>query len=306
MEKIGENLREKLLLVADRRSHPAVLAGILSQFGYAITTVEETPRALDVLARESPDLVIIDSAYTRTGGLEICFHLKTNAFTSHIPIIIIGANSASDERVQWFNHGADVCLDSPFHPAELVARTRALLRRSVSYDSLTHLPTAAYLHRQLDAWLANNLPTAVLYVDIDHLQDFITAYGQEAADRVVMRLAELTVNALPRGNVAVAHLGRDQFMAVLSPAGSQTIAQTLVEQFRVLRSQFYPPPYSQPGYTELIQLLGSQRQGPTLTLSAVLVTNERRVLLSYVQVSSLVIDLLHKVKQRGGDSWENG
>jgi hypothetical protein len=95
-------------------------------------------------------------------------------------------------------------------------------------------------------------------------------------------------------------------MAVLPPAGAPTVAQTLVEQFRSMRSQFYPPPYSQPGYSELIQLLGSARQGPTLTLSAVLVTNERRVLLNYVQVSSLLIDLLRKVKQRGGDSWENG
>ncbi len=306
MEKIGENLREKLLLVADRRAHPAALAGILSQSGYAITTVEETRRALDVLAKESPDLVIIDSAYTRTGGLEICFHLKTNAFTSHIPIIILGANSVSGERVQWFNHGADVCLDSPFHPAELVARTRALLRRSVSYDSVTHLPTAAYLHRQLDAWLANNLPTAVLYADIDHLQEFVTTYGQEAGERVIVRLAELIVGALPRGNVAVAHLGHDQFMAVLPPAGSQTIAQTLVEQFRATSPQFYPRPYSQPGYSELIHLLGGAQKDPPLTLSAVLVSNERRVLLNYVQVSSLLIDLLHKVKQRGGNGWENG
>jgi diguanylate cyclase (GGDEF)-like protein len=220
--------------------------------------------------------------------MELCFQLKTNDFTSHIPILILGTNSLGAERLQWFNSGADVCLDTPYDPRELMARVQSLIRRTVIYDTITQLPTGAYLHQQLDAWLANNVQTAVLYADIDHYQAYVEQYGSDAGNRVIMRLAKLIVDALPYGTVTPAHLGNDDFMAMLKPDASRTVAQTLVDQFRAIRSEFYPD--------------GVVPTQP-LSLSVALVTNEHRVLFNYMQVSNLLSNTMRRIKSRGGDHW---
>jgi diguanylate cyclase (GGDEF)-like protein len=302
MEKVGEFLREKILVVDDTRLDRAMTADILARVGYSTIEVENGARALELVQVESPDLIILDSLMSGVNGLDVCRQLKGDPFTNHIPILIFTSNG-SLEKVNSLRLGADGYLTKPFTPDELVAQVEALLRHSFHFDPLTKLPAAPYLHRQVDARLAQNQPTAVLYADIDRFRPFNQAYGHDAGDHVLITTAKLMVESLPARAAFVGHLGSDDFMAVLPPEGAETFAQTLVERFQSLQQDFYNEADFKRRALFLENRRGAVIEYPLMTLSAALVTNERRTLVNYVQVSELLSEMMGYVKSQGGGQW---
>lgn len=296
MEKVGDILREKILIVQDPPSYITPTSDFLSSAGYATSLVEQSEQALDKVEQESPDLVILDLASSTGRGNTLLSQLKTDRFTQHIPIIILGSASSSVEGSQWIDNGADDYVDFPFHLAVLNAHIHALLRRSVLYDPITHLPSGTYLKRQVDAWLSKNTPTAVVYVDIDHFASYNSAYGREAGDRVLQYLASLIVDALPRGKMSVGHLGEDDFMLAFPPSGTDTIARTLVDRFAAAQKEFYNEFDFAKQYVPELDPSLPYRTWPLMTLSAAIVTNEDQALTNFIQASSLLNKQMLKVK----------
>jgi diguanylate cyclase (GGDEF)-like protein len=303
MEKVGNVLREKILVVDDTRFHRALTSDILGRVGYATVQVENGTQALEKVGVESPDLVILDSAMPDLDGLEVCRRLKGDPFTNHIPIIIFTANSSIPDKVNSLRTGADGYLGKPFTPEELVAQVEALLRRSFHFDPVTKLPAAPYLHRQIDARLAQNQPMAILYADIDRFRPFNQAYGHEAGDDVLITTAKLMVESLPARAAFVGHLGSDDFMAVMAPEGAETFAQTIVAGFRAMQKDFYSHQDFERGVIALENRRGQSVDWRLMTLSAALVSNDKRPLVNYVQVSELLSEVMRFNKSGGGGRW---
>ncbi len=303
MEKVRNVLREKILVVDDTRFHGAITTDILARVGYAAVQVESGSQALDRVGVESPDLVILDSGMPDSDGLEICRRLKGDPFTNHIPILIFTADSSVPDKVNSLRTGADGYLGKPFAPEELVAEVEALLRRSFHYDPLTKLPAAPYLHRQIDARLAQTQPTAVLYADLDRFRAFNHAYGHAAGDRVLISTAKLVVESLPARGAFAGHLGGDDFIAVMPPDGAETFAQTVVARFRDMREDFYSEKDFERGVVVVENRRGEPVEWPLVTLSAALVSNEKRALVNYLQVSELLSEVMAFVKSQGGGKW---
>ncbi len=303
MEKVGDLLREKILVVDDTRFDRTMTTEILARVGYSTVEVENGTRALEMVQVESPDLIILDSLMPDLDGLEVCRHLKSDPFTNHIPILIFTSNTSVPDKVNSLRTGADGYLIKPFTPEELIAQVEALLRHSFHFDPLTKLPAAPYLHRQIDARLAQNQPTAVLYADIDHFRPYNQVYGHEAGDRVLITAAKLAVESLPARAAFVGHLGSDDFMAVLPPEGGDTFAQTLVARFAAAQKEFYNESDLKRRAICLENRRGEVTEYPLMTLSAALVTNERRALINYVQVSELLSEVMGYIKSQGGGRW---
>jgi diguanylate cyclase (GGDEF)-like protein len=303
MEKVGNVLREKILVVDDTRFHRALTSDILRRIGYATVQVENGKEALEKVVVESPDLVILDSAMPDLDGLEVCRRLKGDPFTNHIPIIIFTSDSSVPDKVNSLRTGADGYLGKPFTPEELVAQVEALLRRSFHFDPVTKLPAAPYLHRQVDARLAQNRPTAILYADIDRFRSFNQAYGHEAGDEALVATAKLMVELLPARDAFVGHLGSDDFMAVMKPEGAETFAETIVTGFRGLQKRFYSQTDLERGAIAVENRRGRFVDFQLMTLSAALVSNEKRPLVNYVQVSELLSELMRYIKSGGGGRW---
>ncbi|MCD2511109.1 response regulator transcription factor [Comamonas endophytica] len=121
----------RLLLVED---DVMVASGIklgLSDAGYAVDWVGSAERALEVLASESFDLAVIDIGLPGLSGLELTQRLRRSSMDSAaMPILILTARDALLDRVQGLDMGADDYMVKPFELPELLARLRALLRRS--------------------------------------------------------------------------------------------------------------------------------------------------------------------------------
>lgn len=303
MEKVGNRLREKILIVDDVRLHRDRTAEILARRGYATVQAENGVRALDMVMSESPDLVILDAYMPDVDGLDIVKRLKADPFTNHIPILIFTGDSSPAIEIQSLKGGADGFVRKSFDAEELVANVEALLRRSYQFNPLTKLPAAPYLHRQINARLSQNQPTAVIYADIDHFRPYNQLYGHSAGDHVLAELARLMVEMLPARGAFVAHLGSDDFIAVATPETAETFAQTIVEQFRGLRDMFYSADDIARNHILVDGRRGEQRPIALMTLSVAIVTNERRVLINYVQVSDLLAEVMRFLKSQGGGNW---
>ncbi len=119
----------KLLLVEDDQALAELLEYRFANEGYDVRVTADGDEALICAAEEVPDLVILDWMIDGTSGIEVCRRLRRDRATAHVPIIMLTAREAEDDRVRGLETGADDYLTKPFSPRELLARVSAVLRR---------------------------------------------------------------------------------------------------------------------------------------------------------------------------------
>lgn len=119
--------KAKLLIVED---DPSVRASLERRFrfeGFLVTTAERGEQALDILTETKPDLVLLDVMLPGLDGLAVAERIRN---ISNVPILMLTAKDSVEDRVSGLECGADDYLVKPFELPELMARVRALLRRS--------------------------------------------------------------------------------------------------------------------------------------------------------------------------------
>jgi len=119
----------KLLLVEDDPSLAELLEYRFRSEGYSVRVTGDGDDALIQADEDAPDLVILDWMIEGTSGIEVCRRLRRSKATAHVPIIMLTAREAEDDRVRGLETGADDYLTKPFSPRELLARVSAVLRR---------------------------------------------------------------------------------------------------------------------------------------------------------------------------------
>jgi two-component system alkaline phosphatase synthesis response regulator PhoP len=121
--------KERLLVVEDDEDILQLLKYNLAKEGYQVSGVTSGEEALKLLKSEVPDLILLDLMLPGVDGLEVCRHLKRNARTGQIPIIMLTAKGEEADIVTGLELGADDYIPKPFSPRVMVARVRAVLRR---------------------------------------------------------------------------------------------------------------------------------------------------------------------------------
>jgi two-component system response regulator MprA len=123
-----ESSKNKVLIVEDDAAVREALERALGFEGYEIETARDGAVALSVLSREEKDLVVLDVMMPYVDGIEACRRIRASGNT--IPILMLTAKAAVGDRVEGLDAGADDYMTKPFALDELLARIRALLRRS--------------------------------------------------------------------------------------------------------------------------------------------------------------------------------
>ncbi len=116
-----------ILVVDDERSISEVVSLYLTRAGYRVKVAHDGAAALQALAAQKPDLVILDLMLPEVDGLEITRRLRAVGET---PIIMVTARRSEADRILGLEMGADDYVVKPFSPQELVSRVRAVLRRT--------------------------------------------------------------------------------------------------------------------------------------------------------------------------------
>ena len=117
----------RILAVDDDRNNLKMIAFLLKEEGYEVLTADNGKTALELIDSENPDLVVLDVMMPQIDGLQVCQRIRQ---TMDIPIIILSAKGETADKVAGLELGADDYLPKPFEPSELIARVRAVLRRS--------------------------------------------------------------------------------------------------------------------------------------------------------------------------------
>lgn len=123
----------RLLLAEDERALSKALATILERSNYSVDTVYDGEAALEYLAADNYDGVILDIMMPKKDGITVLKELRSRG--SKIPVLILTAKSEVDDKVLGLDSGANDYLTKPFHSRELLARIRAMTRIQSSQTS---------------------------------------------------------------------------------------------------------------------------------------------------------------------------
>jgi two-component system, OmpR family, response regulator len=118
----------KILVVDDEEYIRDLVSSALRIAGYQSVTAADGSRALAAVSADNPDLVILDVGLPGIDGFEVCRRLREDG--DETPVIFLTARDAAEDRVSGFTKGGDDYLTKPFSLEELVARVRAVLRRT--------------------------------------------------------------------------------------------------------------------------------------------------------------------------------
>ncbi len=122
--------KEKILVVDDEDDILDLVRYNLTREGYRVRTALRGEEALRKVKEDPPDLILLDLMLPDIDGFDVCKELKRNPRTSYIPIVMLTARTADSDQVAGLELGSDDYVVKPFSPSILLARVRAVLRRT--------------------------------------------------------------------------------------------------------------------------------------------------------------------------------
>ena len=125
-------MKPHILVVEDEPPLVEVLRYNLEKEGYLVDVAEDGAVALEKVHHRTPDLIILDWMLPELSGIDVCRRLRADPDTKEVPVIMLTARGEEADRVKGLASGADDYVVKPFSTAELLARVRAVLRRSTT------------------------------------------------------------------------------------------------------------------------------------------------------------------------------
>jgi two-component system phosphate regulon response regulator PhoB len=149
----------RILIVEDEPAIRELLRINLHHAGFTVDATDGVDGALAAISINRPDLILLDWMMPGRSGLELIRHLRAVAATRALPVILITARAQEGDKLQGFDSGADDYITKPFSPREMLARVRALLRRSAPEASQAPIQIAGLrLEPDSQRVLAHEIP----------------------------------------------------------------------------------------------------------------------------------------------------
>jgi len=123
-------MMSKTILIADDEPNIVIsLEFLLEHDGYEVQVARDGQEALDAIARQAPDLVLLDVMLPRVSGFDVCQRIRQNPAWGHIRIMMLTAKGREVEMTKGMALGADAYVTKPFSTKDLLAQIRAQLER---------------------------------------------------------------------------------------------------------------------------------------------------------------------------------
>jgi diguanylate cyclase (GGDEF)-like protein len=300
-----------ILVVDDDSAFSDIIALILSREGYTLLTAASAEEALAHLAAgKSLDIIISDVEMPGMSGFDLVRTLQDNPAYRQVPVMLMSARrvSASD-RVDGLSLGSDDYLLKPIVPQELIARVRAILRRTeigLDANPLTRLPGNTTILRVFERKIAEGVPFAALYADLNHFKAYNDRYGFLKGDDVIKYTAQVltsTSQALSGGKDFVGHIGGDDFIVVSEPDRAEALAQAIITEFARGIAAFYNEADRTRGEVEIVDRQGNTITVPLMGLAIGIVSNAKRDIKQVGEISQIGTELKSYAKKLGGSRY---
>ena len=190
-----------IMLVDDEPTIIETLQMFLEELGYQnfLTTIE-SERALDLLADNKPDVMLLDVVMPGISGLEILSRMRSDPALKHIPVIILTSATDSETKLKALELGVNDFISKPVDPSELALRLRNTLAakayqdRLLYYDAVTDLPNRRLLMGRLEAGLRrarhDSRPCAILQIGLDRFKQINDTLGPSVGDALLKAVAD--------------------------------------------------------------------------------------------------------------------
>jgi two-component system, cell cycle response regulator len=246
----NNNPQGRILVVDDNQDNVEIIATRLRFRGYEIEEASDGMKALDMVHRNPPDLILLDVMLPDIDGYEISRRIKGDEELPFIPIILVTARDSTQDKVAGLDAGADDYLTKPINFPELEARVRSMLRikklqdlleekmRELERLSISDGLTGLFNHRHIHGLLAEEFERAdrigddltVAMFDLDRFKSVNDTYGHQAGDRVLQQFADL-LRHQARDIDRIGRYGGEEFMVIL-PSTSLREGTIFVERVR--------------------------------------------------------------------------
>jgi two-component system, OmpR family, phosphate regulon response regulator PhoB len=213
-----------VLVVEDDRDIREMLVFSLQRASYSVVETESAEQALDKLGVLLPDIILVDWMLPGMEGPELVRRIRLDELTRDIPVIMLTARGEEADKLRGFDNGADDYLTKPFSPKELVARMKALMRRSSNDDGSVLQVKDMSLDMQ-----AHRLIVAKESVDVGPTEFKLLEFFMRHQDRVYSR--EQLLDLVWGRNVYVEERTVDvhilRLRKLLAPFGYDRLVQTV-------------------------------------------------------------------------------
>lgn len=169
-------MSKKVLLVDDEENIRQLLNFHLEKEGYVTLEAKDGEEALSMAKQEIPDLIVLDLMLPKISGLDVCKKLKSDVKTAGIPIVMLTAKQDEIDMILGLEMGADDYISKPFSPRNLLARVKAVLRRTIKGANNQGELTFGNLRmnfEQYEVWL-NDTKLYFTLKEFDLLKFFVT------------------------------------------------------------------------------------------------------------------------------------
>ncbi|MBE9214585.1 response regulator transcription factor [Plectonema cf. radiosum LEGE 06105] len=182
----------RILVIDDDPAISELVAVNLEMAGYDVSQAEDGIKGQALALQLQPDLIMLDLMLPKVDGFTVCQRLRRDERTSDIPVLMLTALSQTQDKVEGFNAGADDYLTKPFEVEEMLARVRALLRRTdripqaakhseiLNYGSLTLVP-----ERFEAIWFTQTVK--LTHLEFELLHCLLQRHGQTVSPSEILR-----------------------------------------------------------------------------------------------------------------------
>jgi len=226
---------KKVLVIDDTRTNIDILVELLSQ-KYDVVVSLSGSIALEILEKESIDLILLDVMMPDMDGFEVCKHIKANNNTRDIPIIFITAKTDEESIEQGYLIGGSDYVTKPFKPRELLSKlsrefklqdTIRELRYVSSHDTMTGiLNRKSFFEKGTNVFDKNTETSYAVMIDIDHFKKINDTYGHFVGDEVIRSITQ-TIKMQLSDQAIFGRLGGEEFAIILELPVFEDIEQKM-------------------------------------------------------------------------------
>ena len=240
-----DNNDAQILIVDDNPHNLKVLGEMLSTRGYRLIAAQNGIKALSLLEKKKPDLILLDIMMPNINGIEVCRQLKQQEATRHIPVIFITALADTQHKLEAFEAGGVDYITKPFVEEEVLARVNVHLALKQALTNLKILTTTdsmtgvfnrrfAYeiLTKQIAIAKREKSSFVLCYIDIDNLKKINDIHGHNAGDTLINTIAN-SLKETVRASDYIFRVGGDEFL-LLFPNAELRASEVLIKRLRKL------------------------------------------------------------------------
>ncbi|MBI4455848.1 MAG: response regulator [Acidobacteria bacterium] len=152
----------KILIIEDEKDIVELVRYNLEREGYQVAAVGDGITGLAELRKSLPDLLLLDLMLPKLSGLEVCKEIRRNPRMNRLPVLMLTARNEEVDRVLGLELGADDYVTKPFSPRELMARVKALLRRTEPFNDVKKAIQVGSLRIDPDSYRVSRAGKSIL------------------------------------------------------------------------------------------------------------------------------------------------